>query len=145
MTAAEAREKLEAWRDILKAKLEFVTKRPWIHLSGRSGVHGSVRGGPRIEGDKSSLVCKLDLTNWEDGEFFVLSSVAVPAMLAGIEAALSAKVKDQADLPLSEERSVVIYTRAGKTLRTAITVAEASHLIALAEAYEPYFQEVSND
>jgi len=137
MTSSEAKAKLEAWVVLLKAKLEGVTPGKWeitgegIYLSDMIAIRATQndRNSPRVgvawcryeiyDGNTVSHVDKKE------------SRQAMPAMLAGIEAIIK-------ELAIVEQIGGPSFENGYKI---GIEIA-TERLIA---AYEPYFQEVSND
>jgi hypothetical protein len=151
MTAEEARTKLEAWRDLLKAKLEWTTEGPWrfdkrvgcvavyegppincIENEKENLIHYSERG---VESDERAGTHAMPHSTAADAELIAFSRSAVPAMLAGIEGVLEMCDKDETlKLKKNKFESEVNdnWYKGG----------QAHTLIVFAEAYEPYFQEV---
>ncbi len=137
MNAAEAKIKLEAWRDLLKAKLKGVTPGPWKVKDGNEkyiiedgeGYDIIDEGGAGCIGEASIYG---GFKEEEDAILSALSRSAVPAMLAGIEAALKIYKKLDEDSP----------DPSGPDIPTGKRLGAEEIIIALAQAYEPYFQEV---
>ncbi|KKM76736.1 hypothetical protein LCGC14_1377170 [marine sediment metagenome] len=141
MTSEEARTKLEAWRDLLKAKLEGVHSGPWrVDPDDRPKMEWNDQiirpGGIRNDG---LTVCFMSNDEWDgdhgqkpDSNFIAFSRSAVPAMLAGIQVALKEHEK------ISSIERADELTKYGEG-----SFAQSCQLLmATARAYEPYFQEV---
>lgn len=146
MTAEEAKTKLESWRDLLKAKLAGVAHGPWqwdqIPLKIPKGEDAWILG-PLVEaGGSRNLMVQAVIRHqapWApkkaDRGLMELSRSAVPAMLAGIEAALNIFEDEQ---KYSKDKPDGPAMAAG-----SIDVAN-DFMCRVAEAYEPYFQEVQS-
>lgn len=152
MTATEAREKLEGWRDLLKAKLEGVTPGKWYWEYGMTmrtawGLIAEREG----KGDRYILRFEgpNDIENCPKPEAdMILIEMAQPfarAMLAGIEAALNQHMEP---VPLDcddsgsgyEERQIEGY----KSRLDCWQDSEDLMIVSVAKAYEPFFQEVQS-
>lgn len=139
MTATEAREKLEAWRDLLKAKLEGVTPGPWgeeNNIAGQDFIFQESDGRGFYEYNR--IMSSEKEHGWDtmraNTNFIILSRSAVPAMLAGIEAVLA-----------DYKRCQVKEGDASFNRDTQMTFAGTSEMMMeIAEAYEPFFQEIQS-
>lgn len=125
MTAEEAKTKLEAWRDLLKAKLEGVTKGDW-----RGSYDGIYAWNERHVGKQVFAVNKKHEPKYQDRQLAAFAGHAIPAMLAGIEVALGGLELSARKHPNKEAQ----YTCVGIS----------GLAIQIAQAYEPYFQEVQS-
>lgn len=135
MTAPEAKAKLEAWRDLLKAKLEGVTPGPWWMDFDHS--EKIMRVG--VEAEKSPthphyvfFAPDTKEVDQENSHFVALSRSAVPAMLAGIKAVLK------------NWEGIKEWDGCGDAHDQGKCDGAKEDVIALAEAYEPHFQEVQS-